>query len=130
MGLIQTTRPSLVIILISSAERVLAGEYSPGKADQDATNFSSLIAIMLGRLEMSVDECIKTYTELSKDVFHKTRRIPIGFKGDLKERYDSEALEQAVKKVLRNRGVDEDTQLKNPQGTKVSVDQPSTRDIR
>ncbi|KAH0160893.1 ankyrin, partial [Aureobasidium melanogenum] len=76
---------------------------------------------MLGRLEMSVDECIKTYTELSKDVFHKTRRIPIGFKGDLKERYDSEALEQAVKKVLRDRGVDEDTQLKNPQGTKVFV---------
>ncbi|KAG9672833.1 phospholipase, patatin family protein, partial [Aureobasidium melanogenum] len=85
------------------------------------TSTGGLIAIMLGRLEMSVDECIKTYTELSKDVFHKTRRIPIGFKGDLKERYDSEALEQAVKKVLRNRGVDEDTQLKNPQGTKVFV---------
>ncbi|KAH0040806.1 phospholipase, patatin family protein, partial [Aureobasidium melanogenum] len=85
------------------------------------TSTGGLIAIMLGRLEMSVDECIKTYTELSKDVFHKTRRIPIGIKGDLKERYDSEALAQAVKKVLRDRGVDEDTLLKNPQGTKVFV---------
>ncbi|KAI4784180.1 phospholipase, patatin family protein [Aureobasidium sp. EXF-3400] len=85
------------------------------------TSTGGLIAIMLGRLQMSVDECIKTYTGLSKDVFHKTRRIPIGIKGDLKERYDSEALEQAVKRVLRDRGVDEDTPLKDPQGTKVFV---------
>ncbi|KAH0396665.1 phospholipase, patatin family protein, partial [Aureobasidium melanogenum] len=85
------------------------------------TSTGGLIAIMLGRLEMSVDECIKTYTELSKDVFHKTRRIPIGIKGDLKERYDSEALAQAVKNVLKDRGVDEDILLKNPQGTKVFV---------
>ncbi|KAG9529935.1 ankyrin, partial [Aureobasidium melanogenum] len=90
------------------------------------TSTGGLIAIMLGRLEMSVNECIKTYLALSKDVFHKTRRIPIGIKGDLKERYDSEALERAVKNVLRNRGVDEDTLLKNPQGTRVGETSQTT----
>ncbi|CAD0110932.1 unnamed protein product [Aureobasidium uvarum] len=76
---------------------------------------------MLGRLEMSVDECIKAYSELSKEVFHKKRRAPIGIKGDLKERYDSEALELAVKNVLRNRDMDENALLKNPRGTKLLV---------
>ncbi|KAH0267120.1 phospholipase, patatin family protein, partial [Aureobasidium melanogenum] len=80
-----------------------------------------LIAIMLGRLEMSVDECIKAYTDLSREVFHKKRRSPVGIKGDLKERYDSEALELAVRKVIRDRNLDENALLKNPHGTKVFV---------
>jgi hypothetical protein len=74
---------------------------------------------MLGRLEMSIDECIKAYTDLSEDVFHKKRRIPINIKGVLKERYDSKVLELAVKKILRDRKLDEDALLKNPGGTKV-----------
>jgi hypothetical protein len=74
---------------------------------------------MLGRLEMSIDECIKAYTDLSEDVFHKKRRIPINIKGVLKERYDSEVLELAVKKILRDRKLDQNALLKNPGGTKV-----------
>jgi hypothetical protein len=74
---------------------------------------------MLGRLEMSIDECIKAYTDLSEDVFHKKRRIPINIKGVLKERYDSKVLELAVKTILRDRKLDEDALLKNPGGTKV-----------
>jgi hypothetical protein len=74
---------------------------------------------MLGRLEMSIDECIKAYTDLSEDVFHKKRRIPINIKGVLKERYDSKVLELAVKKILRDRNLDENALLKNPGGTKV-----------
>jgi uncharacterized protein (UPF0335 family) len=74
---------------------------------------------MLGRLEMSVDECLKAYTDLSEDVFHKKRRIPINIKGVLKERYDSKVLELAVKKILRDRKLDENALLKNPGGTKV-----------
>jgi hypothetical protein len=74
---------------------------------------------MLGRLEMSIDECIKAYTDLSEDVFHKKRRIPINIKGVLKERYDSKVLELAVKKILRDRKLDQNALLKNPGGTKV-----------
>jgi hypothetical protein len=76
---------------------------------------------MLGRLEMSIDECIKAYTDLSEDVFHKKRRIPINIKGVLKERYDSKVLELAVKKILRDRELDENALFKNPGATKVSV---------
>ncbi|KAG9839762.1 ankyrin, partial [Aureobasidium melanogenum] len=85
------------------------------------TSTGGLIAIMLGRLEMSVDECIKAYTDLSREVFHKKRRSPVGIKGDIKERYDSEALELAVRKVIRDRNLDENALLKNPHGTKVFV---------
>ncbi|THZ71239.1 phospholipase, patatin family protein [Aureobasidium pullulans] len=85
------------------------------------TSTGGLIAIMLGRLDMSVDECIKAYTELSATVFHKKHRIPFGIKGNLKERYDSKVLEQAIKQIVRNRNLDENTLLKDPQGTKVFV---------
>jgi hypothetical protein len=88
-----------------------------------------LIAIMLGRLEMSIDECIKAYTELSEGVFRKKRHIPAGIKGDLKERYDSEALKLAVKKILKERDLDEDALLKNPGGTKVSVHSPPSSNV-
>lgn len=84
---------------------------------------------MLGRLELSIDECINAYTDLSEDVFHEKRRLPLGIKGDLKERYDSEALKLAVKKILKERDLDEDTLLKNPGGTKVSVHGPLSSDI-
>lgn len=32
---------------------------------------SSLIAIMLGRLEMDVDECIAAYIRLNEEIFRK-----------------------------------------------------------
>ncbi|KAI5236675.1 phospholipase, patatin family protein [Aureobasidium subglaciale] len=82
------------------------------------TSTGGLIAIMLGRLEMSVDECIEAYIQLSEDVFHPKRRIPFGIKGNVKERYDSEALESAVKKVLRDRNMNEEALLQNEFGTK------------
>ena len=85
---------------------------------------------MLGRLEMSIDECIEAYTNLSEDVFHRKRKIPMGIKGDLKDRYDSEALKLAVKNILMERGLDEDALLKNPGGTKVSVQDLLSSDYR
>ncbi|KAK3312106.1 hypothetical protein B0H66DRAFT_570079 [Apodospora peruviana] len=42
------------------------------------TSTGGLIAIMLGRLQMTVDECIKAYTTISDEVFQKrnTGRSP------------------------------------------------------
>jgi len=52
-------------------------------------NPASLIAIMLGRLEMDVDQCITAYSLL-----------PFNFKGKVKSRFDSAKLGAAVLKMI------------------------------
>lgn len=64
------------------------------------TSTGGLIAIMLGRLEMDVDECIAAYIELMKTVFEKKSRIPFSLKGKTKARFDSVKLKGAVEKVV------------------------------
>ena len=65
-----------------------------------------LIAIMLGRLRMSVDEAIQCYKELSKEVFGKTRSCP-GL-GMLIGRavYDPSILKRGVKAIVASYGKD------------------------
>ncbi|THY90665.1 FabD/lysophospholipase-like protein [Aureobasidium pullulans] len=73
------------------------------------TSTGGLIAIMLGRLEMSVDECIKAYSELIANVFGvQLSKIPMNWKGKVKPRFDSTKLEEAIKQVIRQSGVPED----------------------
>jgi hypothetical protein len=58
---------------------------------------------MLGRLRMSVEDCIKAYTTLMRDVFAKKENIsPFGFMGGVKSRFSSAALKQAIAKVLND----------------------------
>jgi len=74
----------------------------------DGTSTGGLIAIMLGRLQMDVDECITAYTGLMKTVFEKKRlRLPIDWKGKTKSRFDAAKLESAVKEVITSRGAKE-----------------------
>jgi hypothetical protein len=55
---------------------------------------------MLGRLKMSVGDCITTYLSLSNRVFRKTRhRVTV--KGRVQGRFDAEELAQAVKEVVK-----------------------------
>ncbi|RKK71143.1 hypothetical protein BFJ68_g18355 [Fusarium oxysporum] len=76
------------------------------------TSTGGLIAIMLGRLRMTVDECIVAYTSLSNMVFEKKRhRSKIN--GQLQGRFDATALEQSVKKILVENGHDEEALLKD-----------------
>lgn len=75
------------------------------------TSTGGLIAIMLGRLQMTVNECIAAYISLSDRVFEK-KRHRIGTKGKLKGRFDAVELERAIKQILRDRGLDEDELLK------------------
>lgn len=64
--------------------------------------FDSLIAIMLGRLEMDVDECITAYSKLAEAVFEeKLSSFPISLKGKVKARFDSARLEKAIGKVMQ-----------------------------
>ena len=75
------------------------------------TSTGGLIAVMLGRLRMTVDDCINAYTSLSDEVFEKkSHRVNIN--GKLQGRFDAAELERAVKKILADRGFDENTLFK------------------
>ncbi|MCJ1310207.1 hypothetical protein MMC25_003869 [Agyrium rufum] len=76
------------------------------------TGTGGLIAIMLGRLRMSIDECIDAYLSLSERIFRKKgHRVTI--KGKIQGRFDSEELERAVKEVVTSKGFPEDALLKD-----------------
>jgi hypothetical protein len=67
---------------------------------------------MLGRLKMSVPDCITAYLSLSDRVFRKTRhRVTV--KGRVQGRFDAEELAWAVKEVVKQPGLQEDALLKD-----------------
>jgi len=68
---------------------------------------------MLGRLKMSVDECIDAYLSLSDRVFQK-KRHRVTTKGSIQGSFDSEELERTMKEVVTRQGLQEDTLLKDP----------------
>jgi hypothetical protein len=67
---------------------------------------------MLGRLKMSVAECIAAYLSLSDRVFRKTRH-QVTVKGKVQGRFDSEELARAVREVVKQQGLQEDALLKD-----------------
>jgi hypothetical protein len=65
---------------------------------------------MLGRLEMSVDECIEIYTNFMEKVFavswrNKVRTLTNGAK------YDDTVLESCIKEVVKDKFGDENAKL-------------------
>ncbi|KAF2150035.1 FabD/lysophospholipase-like protein [Myriangium duriaei CBS 260.36] len=78
------------------------------------TSTGGLIAIMLGRLEMSVDECIEQYLILQDKIFKRKHLSPVGCFGGVQGRYDHTALEDGVKSLLRSKGLEENALFKNP----------------
>ncbi|OQV09068.1 hypothetical protein CLAIMM_13246 [Cladophialophora immunda] len=76
------------------------------------TSTGGIIAIMLGRLEMDVDECIKEYKVMMKKVFkNKRNAFFVSITGNVKARFSSKTLETAIKEVLRSKGFKEDDLL-------------------
>ncbi|CAK7199475.1 hypothetical protein SEUCBS139899_002155 [Sporothrix eucalyptigena] len=76
------------------------------------TSTGGLIAIMLGRLRMTVEECIETYTSLSDRVFEKkSHRVKIN--GKLQGRFAAAELEDTIKRILRARNLHKDELLKD-----------------
>ena len=56
---------------------------------------------MLGRLEMDVDACIASYSELMKAVFEKKSSwLPLSRRGKVKARFDSMRLKSAVDEAI------------------------------
>ncbi|KAI9823351.1 MAG: hypothetical protein M1819_001359 [Sarea resinae] len=76
------------------------------------TSTGGLIAIMLGRLKMSIGDCINAYLSLSDRVFQK-KRHRVTIKGKIQGRFDSEELARAVKEVVIAQGLQEDILLKD-----------------
>ncbi|CAN9175299.1 unnamed protein product [Alternaria alternata] len=76
------------------------------------TSTGGLIAVMLGRLKMSVGDCITAYLSLSDRVFRKTRhRVTV--KGQVQGRFDADELARAIKEVVKQQGLEEDALLKD-----------------
>ncbi|KAE8385569.1 hypothetical protein BDV23DRAFT_16028 [Aspergillus alliaceus] len=71
------------------------------------TSTGGLIAIMLGRLEMSVDDCIETYIKLISTIFEKKSRWPVNLSGNIRSRFDATKLESAIKEVVTSHGAKE-----------------------
>lgn len=67
----------------------------------------SIIALMLGRLRMSVSACITVYLDMSKKVFSQAQ----GFTH--REKFDPTALEDAIKAVVKARTGDENATLQD-----------------
>ncbi|KAL9128122.1 MAG: hypothetical protein Q9217_003143 [Psora testacea] len=72
-----------------------------------------LMAIMLGRLQMDVDECITAYAALSNQVFNK-RRHRVRINGQVQGRFDTAELERAIKEIVGKKEQTEDALLKSP----------------
>ncbi|KAH8595465.1 ankyrin repeat-containing domain protein [Bisporella sp. PMI_857] len=75
---------------------------------------------MLGRLKMSIDECIQAYMQLSSRIFQK-KRHRVTVRGKIQGRFDSDELEQAVKEVIKKQGLQEDALLKDAPGSTCKV---------
>ena len=66
----------------------------------------SLIAIMLGRLEISVDECIKAYEELMESIFGaKAHWMPFNLLANVNAQYDSQKIKHEIEEVLRKHDI-------------------------
>jgi len=69
------------------------------------TSTGGLIAIMLGRLEMTVEECILAYSQLMKAVFdEKSSWLPFSWSGSTKAQFDSNRLKKAIEEVVVSSG--------------------------
>ena len=80
------------------------------------TNGHRLIAIMLGRLEMGVDDCISAYSKLMEFVFAKKSSWSlVGWTGEIKAQFDSKRLKSAIEEVITHQGIAKTTLLNDRQ---------------
>lgn len=91
-------------------ELALEGIFSRHVLNRNA-NASSLIAIMLGRLKMDVSECIQSYTSMFQRIFEKQKhKYPVNLWdnfGYLQNKFDSDILKEAIKKIVNDQGLSE-----------------------
>lgn len=64
------------------------------------TSTGGLIAIMLGRLRMTVDDCIKQYHHLAKKIFKRHLAIQLGSLASGEHRFSPANLEEGIKNLV------------------------------
>ena len=77
------------------------------------TSTGGLIALMLGKMGMTVDECITQYQELSKVIFgkkHLRGRITHGL---APAKYSGKCLRNCIRKLLSDRQLDENLPMRH-----------------
>ncbi|KAK4930587.1 hypothetical protein LTR49_003001 [Elasticomyces elasticus] len=87
------------------------------------TSTGGLIAIMLGRLEMDVDECITEYKNLMCTIFDekKKSRSRLTGKFNINSRFSSKVLEEVIKDVITK--VNKARASKTPKRKSIPVDE-------
>jgi hypothetical protein len=84
---------------------------------------------MLGRLKMDINSCIKAYSTMMDKVFTKVNHRAKPFSAlnparwEVQGRFDTDALEQAIKSIIVESGEDEEALLRahNDPGCKMYV---------
>ncbi|RVD80815.1 uncharacterized protein DFL_008705 [Arthrobotrys flagrans] len=67
------------------------------------TSTGGIIAIMLGRLQLSIDECIQAYRDMAKQIFGIDTLERLARFGATKARFDAEVLERIIKHYAGNK---------------------------
>ena len=75
------------------------------------TSTGGLIAILLGKLGLTPEECIRTYNDLSKRIFGKKHLRGRFSRGLAYPKYSGRRLEQCVCDLLKDRGYSETTPM-------------------
>jgi hypothetical protein len=73
---------------------------------------SRLITIMLGRLQMTVDDCIQKYEDMVDEVFKKSR-LPLTFRGKVRGRFNTDVLTRKIQEVIEQAGLSVDTKFRH-----------------
>lgn len=77
------------------------------------TSTGGLIALMLGKMGLTVDECIERYERLSKIVFGKKHFRGRFTHGLAPAKYSGKGLRKCIQDSLRIRGLDENLLMKH-----------------
>ncbi|KDR80872.1 hypothetical protein GALMADRAFT_135962 [Galerina marginata CBS 339.88] len=78
------------------------------------TSTGGLIAIMLGRLRMSVDECIIAYEKMASDIFNAGILSEVKNGSETGARFSAAVLEKSIKDVVEKHTGDPDAPMRDP----------------
>ncbi|PVH79912.1 FabD/lysophospholipase-like protein [Cadophora sp. DSE1049] len=77
------------------------------------TSTGGLIAVMLGRLHMSIDECILHYANIMDEIFKRKRVLPFSVStGKISSRYATDVLEEHIKCIIEKSGKPREERMK------------------
>ncbi|KAF9553084.1 phospholipase [Agrocybe pediades] len=91
------------------------------------TSTGGLIAIMLGRLRMTIDECIAAYEKLAAKIFDAGLIGKVIDGVTTGARYSKDALEEAIKEVMKQYTGDPNAPMKDPKEDSCKVFVLATR---